>query len=97
MKRKSHRISPLPPGEKDPDIKWIDDYDIINRFHISKSTLDKWHRDGLPRYQWGKKIYYKETELNECLEKHRITNPQQRRRQYLNQKPKNQINYDTNQ
>ncbi len=78
----------------DPDTKWIDDFDIINGFHISKSTLDKWHREGLPKYKWGHKTYFKQTELNECLEQHKIIHPRQISKQN-NHQLKKRNRYDT--
>ena len=52
---------------------WVSDYAILTHFNICKKTLEAWHRkEGLPKYRIGRLTLYKETELNELIEKHKI-------------------------
>lgn len=69
---KSRKKNYLAESNLDPGIRWIDEVYIKEYLHISGSTLDKWHRTrGLSKYPVGKKVYYKEQEINEMIEKHK--------------------------
>lgn len=51
----------------------MSEYAIISHFNICKKTLIAWHvKEGLPKYQLGRLTLYKEAELNELIEKHKI-------------------------
>jgi predicted DNA-binding transcriptional regulator AlpA len=50
---------------------WISEFVILTHFQISRRTLWAWHAEGLPKYTIGKLTLYKESEINEWIEKHR--------------------------
>ena len=56
--------TPLPPG-------WVSAYAVMAYFQICKRTLWLWHRKGLPKYQIGKIAYYKVTDIDNLIERHR--------------------------
>jgi hypothetical protein len=48
--------------------RWIDKQDILTSMHISSRTLQRWRTKGiLPFSRIGRKIYYKESDLNKLL------------------------------
>ncbi len=54
----------------DPAFHWIDNHDIMMRLHISMRTLQSWRSKGwLPYSRIGKKIFYRESDLNDLLRK----------------------------
>ena len=51
--------------------KWIDKQDILLKMNISDGTLKNWRRKKLlPFTRIGKKIYYREHDVQAMLEKH---------------------------
>jgi len=65
----SGEINEVRESEKsDPAIRWIDSHDIMTKLHISVRTLQSWRSKGwLPYSRIGKKIYYRESDLNNLL------------------------------
>jgi len=54
--------------KSDPTFRWIDNHDIMMRLHISVRTLQSWRSKGwLPYSRIGKKIFYRESDLNDML------------------------------
>lgn len=70
--KKRNNISSLKMPELAQGDRWIDDYELMEGFHLSKDTVEEWQNEGLPRYSIRRKTYYKESELNTFIEKHRI-------------------------
>ena len=71
MERKLKAAKHVTSINSSPALHWISEYAVINHFHICKKTLVAWHRkEGLPRYQIGRVIMYKESDINLLIEKH---------------------------
>lgn len=52
---------------------WLDGQDIMQRFHISARTLQHWRTNHIiPHSKVGKKIFYKESDVNAMLENSRV-------------------------
>ena len=55
------------------DNGWLDPQDVCRRLRISKRTLDHYREMGfLPYSKLGGKVFYREKDLNEYLEKHLV-------------------------
>jgi len=62
-----------PPVSADSSEVWLDKQDILQRMYISNSTLQRWRRKKiLPYSRVGRKIWYRESDLLELLEKAKI-------------------------
>ena len=63
----------LTAKEKEPKDKWLDNQEVMQMLHISKRLLQSWRDDGKVNFsQVGAKIYYRESEINNLLEKHQV-------------------------
>jgi hypothetical protein len=72
MKKSSHKFRKISAIDRSfLSVRWIPENRITREFDISKDTLEAWHRQGLPKYQLGRIILYKNDELNELIEKHK--------------------------
>lgn len=71
MKQKYQRNDT--PAGANPPVVWLDKQDILQRMCISSRTLQQWRRKKiLPYSRIGGKIYYKEADLLEVLEKGKV-------------------------
>jgi len=60
-------------GDTNPLQIWLDKQDILQRMHISSSTLQKWRKKKLlPYSRLGRKIYYLESDVQKMLENARV-------------------------
>jgi len=60
-------------GDTNPSQVWLDKQDILQRMHVSSSTLQKWRKKKLlPYSRLGRKIYYLESDLLMMLENARV-------------------------
>ena len=68
-----HRLTKSDTSINSPlSLEWVSDCAILTHFNICRKTLEAWHeKEGLPKYQIGRLILYKASELNELIEKHR--------------------------
>jgi hypothetical protein len=58
--------------ERTAEIVWLDNQDLLLRYHLSASTLRRWRKQKvLPYYKIGMKIYYIEDEVIEAIRKYR--------------------------
>jgi len=63
----------LTAKEKEPKDKWFDNQEVMQMLHISKRTLQAWRDEGKISFsQVGAKIYYRESDVNDLLNKHFI-------------------------
>ena len=63
----------LTAKEKEPKDKWLDNQEVMQMLHISKRLLQSWRDEGKINFsQVGAKIYYRESEINNLLEKHQV-------------------------
>jgi hypothetical protein len=52
---------------------WLDGQDILLRLHISVRTLQYWRsKHMIPYNKVGKKIFYKESDVNAMIENNRV-------------------------
>jgi predicted site-specific integrase-resolvase len=52
--------------------RFLDNQDMMEIFHISSRTLQRWRSQGLLQFiVLGKKIYYAESDVYRMLEKHK--------------------------
>jgi hypothetical protein len=70
-------LSPSLKGESGLDVLMLledykSDYAILSHFKIDKKTLESWHRRGLPKYKLGKVVLFRETELKDLIDRHKI-------------------------
>ncbi|NCA77069.1 MAG: DNA-binding protein [Alphaproteobacteria bacterium] len=71
MKNQLKQIELVLQNPIKPDCGWLDHQDVCRRLKISKRTLDHYREMGfLPYSKLGGKVYYRESDLNEYLEKH---------------------------
>ena len=53
---------------------WLDRQDLLQLFHVSVRTLQKWRSNGiLPYSKIGNKIYYRRSDVEAMLQKARKT------------------------
>lgn len=76
--KKSHQLrsiaTVLPKPEAIGGVVFFDRQDMLLRFHISSRTLQEWRTTGvLPYYKIRNKIFYKESEVLEVVDKFRYT------------------------
>jgi len=51
--------------------KWLDNQDVCQLLHLSKRTLQHYRDDGILSFsQFGSKIYYRASDVEEHLNKH---------------------------
>lgn len=61
----------LTAKEKEPKNKWLDNQEVMQLLHCSKRLLQSWRDEGKISFsQVGAKIYYRESDVNELLQKH---------------------------
>ena len=61
----------LNKDEKIPKVIWLDNQEIMQLLKISKRTIQHYRDTGLIAFsQVGNKIYYKQSDIEEMLEKH---------------------------
>jgi len=71
MKR-NHQASKPPLSGNSSEV-WLDKQDILQRMHISSRTLQQWRKKKiLPYSRIGRKIWYREADLLELLEKAKV-------------------------
>ena len=47
---------------------WLDNQDVMQRLHISSSTLQRWRKEGLiPYFKIKGKIWYSESSMNKMI------------------------------
>lgn len=52
---------------------WLDGQDVMQRLHISARTLQYWRTNHIiPHSKVGKKIFYKESDVNAMIENSRV-------------------------
>ena len=67
-KTRTNRQKITGPVTIDHEEKWLDKQEILERLHISASTLFKWRKKGLLPYSCVVgKIYYKESDVQKLL------------------------------
>jgi hypothetical protein len=60
-------------SDTNPSQVWLDKQDILQRMHVSSSTLQKWRKKKLlPYSRLGRKIYYLESDVQKMLENARV-------------------------
>lgn len=53
--------------------KYLRGKDLEKAFGVNRSTLWHWRNKGLPHYNINGQVYYKEMEVAEWVEKHRVS------------------------
>lgn len=59
---------PLPT---EPEPKFVDQFDVMTTYHLSRTTLYIWRKEGLPSYSIGGKVFFRMDEVKRFIENHK--------------------------
>lgn len=53
------------------ETEFVDQFDVMTTYHLSRTTLYIWRKEGLPSYSIGGKVFFRMDEVKRFIENHK--------------------------